>query len=204
MGGQASIVDEWLQELAALRSKIEKTLSDRLNLDPDNEDHRRLKRKYLEVLDMLPCLPDEGLETFEEGDMLNRTAGGSSSPPSALAGTRGAAGGDDADDGADEPDMGNVGAVTACSGGAGYKQAESLEGVNHGEDQLAVDSQGTVSLGDNSQVDASVPVETRVGRSDVESPANVGKSGNEKRPHEWKKWTCWVTTSFVYFFFRLG
>ncbi|XP_035843498.1 uncharacterized protein LOC110930136 [Helianthus annuus] len=229
---QASIVDEWLQELAALRSKIEKTLSDRLNLDPDNEDHRRLKRKYLEVLDMLPCLPDEGLETFEEGDMLNRTAGGSSSPPSALAegveqaaqddtnvasdsadeyeecnlnvliagiaktavegdgaslrdvsivcdtfpGTRGAAGGDDADDGADEPDMGNVGAVTACSGGAGYKQAESLEGVNHGEDQLAVDSQGTVSLGDNSQVDASVPVETRVGRSDVESPANVGKS----------------------------
>ncbi|XP_035830913.1 uncharacterized protein LOC118479382 [Helianthus annuus] len=97
--------------------------------------------------------------------------------------------------------MGNVGAVTACSGGAGYKQAESLEGVNHGEDQLAVDSQGTVSLGDNSQVDASVPVETRVGRSDVESPVNVGKSGNEKRPHEWKKWTCWVTTSFVYFFF---
>ncbi|XP_035832218.1 uncharacterized protein LOC110871593 isoform X3 [Helianthus annuus] len=229
---QASIVDEWLQELAALRSKIEKTLSDRLNLDPDNEDHRRLKRKYLEVLDVLPCLPDEGLETFEEGDMLNRTAGGSSSPPSALAegveqaaqddtnvasdsadeheecnlnvliagiaktavegdgaslrdvsivcdtfpGTRGAAGGDDADDGADEPDMGNVGAVTACSGGAGYKQAESLEGVNHGEDQLAVDSQGTVSLGENSQVDASVPVETRVGRSDVESPANVGKS----------------------------
>ncbi|KAF5789037.1 hypothetical protein HanXRQr2_Chr09g0366161 [Helianthus annuus] len=87
-GGQASIVDEWLQELAALRSKIEKTLSDRLNLEPENEDHRRLKRKYLEVLDVLPCLPDEGLETFEEGDMLNRTAGGSSSPLSALAGNR--------------------------------------------------------------------------------------------------------------------
>ncbi|KAJ0513963.1 hypothetical protein HanHA300_Chr10g0363921 [Helianthus annuus] len=85
-GGQVNIVDEWLQELAALRSKIEKTLSDRLNLEPDNEDHRRLKRKYLEVLDVLPCLPDEGLETFEEGDMLNRTTGGSSSPPSTLAG----------------------------------------------------------------------------------------------------------------------
>ncbi|MFS7962457.1 hypothetical protein Hanom_Chr08g00726831 [Helianthus anomalus] len=255
---QGSIVDEWLQELVALRSKIEKTLSDRLNLDPDNEDHRRLKRKYLEVLDVLPCLPDEGLETFEEGDMLNRTAGGCSSPPSALAGgveqpaeddtnvasdsadeyeegnlnvliagiaktavegdgaslrdvsivsdtfpgMRGAAGGDDADDGADEPDMGNVAAVTSSSADAGCKQAESLEGVNHGEDQLSVDTQGTVRLGDNSQVDVSVPAETRVGGSDVESPANVGKSGNEKSPHEWKKWACWVTTSFLSFFFQ--
>ncbi|MFS8004496.1 hypothetical protein Hanom_Chr13g01226531 [Helianthus anomalus] len=237
-GGQTSIVDEWLQGLAALRSKIEKTLSDRLNLDPDNEDHRKLKRKYLEVLDVLPCLPDEGLETFEEGDMLNRTAGGSSSPPSALVGgieqpaqddtyvasdsgdkyeegnlnvlitgiaktvvegdcaslgdvslvsdtfpgTRGAAGGDDADGGADEPDVGNVGAVTAASGDVGYKEAESLQGVNHGEEQFSVDTQGTVSLGDNSQVDASVPAKTRVGGSDVESPANGGKSGNEKGP----------------------
>ncbi|MFS7931124.1 hypothetical protein Hanom_Chr04g00352371 [Helianthus anomalus] len=247
---QGSILDEWLQELVALRSKIEKTLSDRLTLEPDNEDHMRLKRKYLEVLDVLPCLPDEGLETFEEGDMLNRTAGGCSSPPSAPAGafclpycffvqggveqpaqddtnvasdsaddyeegnlnvliegiakaaidgdgaslrdvsivsdtfpgTRGAAGGDDADAGVDEPDMGNVAAVTSGSADAGCKQPESLEGVNHGEDQLSVDTQGTVRLGDSSQVEVSVPAETRVGGSDVESPANVGKSGNEKKP----------------------
>ncbi|KAM0011901.1 hypothetical protein Hdeb2414_s0058g00759241 [Helianthus debilis subsp. tardiflorus] len=252
----------------------------------------RLKRKYLEVLDVLPCLPDDGLETFEEGDMLNRTAGGCSSPPSAPAGgveqpaqddtnvasdsaddyeegnlnvliagiaktavdgdgaslrdvsivsdtfpgnkkkeinkdnapreflsieivsfveksvnvffilgTRSAAGGDDPDAGADEPDMGNVAAVTSGSADAGCKQAESLEGVNHGEDQLSVDTQGTVRLGDSSQVDVSVPAETRVGGSDVESPANVGKSGNEKSPHEWKKWACWVTTSFSFLFF---
>ncbi|KAF5789246.1 hypothetical protein HanXRQr2_Chr09g0368891 [Helianthus annuus] len=182
MGGQASSVDEWLQELAALRSKIEKTLSDRLNLEPDNEDHRRLKRKYLEVLDMLPCLPDEGLDTFEEGDMLKRTAGGSSSPPSAPAGTCGIVGGGDVDDGADGPNVGNVGAVIVGSGDAGYKEAESLRGVIYGKEQLSVETQGAVSLGDNSQVDASGPVETRVGGSDFESPANVGKSGNEKGP----------------------
>ncbi|KAJ0853249.1 hypothetical protein HanRHA438_Chr14g0648951 [Helianthus annuus] len=273
-GGEASSVDEWLQELAALRSKIEKTFSDRLNLEPDNKDHRRLKRKYLEVLDVLPCLPDEGLETFEEGDMWKRTAGGSSSPPSALAvgleqlaqddsdaasdfgdkhedvdlnvlissitetavegggislgdvawsltpiqvkkeikkhstpppsnfflmqlclteknvffflfilGTHGAAGGGDVDDGADGmPDVGNVGVVPTGSGDAEHKEAESLQGVIYGEEQLSVETQGTVSLGDNSQVDASGPVETRVGGSDVERPANVGKSGNEKGP----------------------
>ncbi|KAJ0948258.1 hypothetical protein HanRHA438_Chr01g0025101 [Helianthus annuus] len=86
--GETSCVDKWLQELAALRSRIEKALSDRLTVEPDNEDHRRLKRKYLEVLDVLPCLTIEGLETFEEGEMLKRTAGGTSSPPSALAGNR--------------------------------------------------------------------------------------------------------------------
>ncbi|KAJ0640434.1 hypothetical protein HanLR1_Chr16g0615381 [Helianthus annuus] len=86
--GEASCVDKWLQELAALRSRIEKALSDRLTGEPDNEDHRRLKRKYLEVLDVLPCLPAEGKETFEEGEMLKRAVGGTSSPPSALAGNR--------------------------------------------------------------------------------------------------------------------
>ncbi|MFS7989604.1 hypothetical protein Hanom_Chr11g01048881 [Helianthus anomalus] len=192
-GGHASILDEWLQELAALRSKIEKTLSDRLNLEPDNKDHTRLKRKYLEVLDVFPCLPDEGLETFEEGDMLNRTVGGSSSPPGleqpaqddtdaasdsgdkyeegnlnvlitciaktavegggaglgdvslvfdTLPGTHGAAGGDDVDDGADGPDVGNLGAVTARSGDAGYKEVESLQGVIYGEEQLSVETHG--------------------------------------------------------------
>ncbi|MFS7890107.1 hypothetical protein Hanom_Chr00s000007g01614911 [Helianthus anomalus] len=73
-------------QLAALRPRIEKALNDRLTVEPDNEDHRRLKRKYLEVLDVLPCLSAEGLETFEEGEMLKRTAGGTSSPLSALAG----------------------------------------------------------------------------------------------------------------------
>ncbi|KAM0035751.1 hypothetical protein Hdeb2414_s0015g00450221 [Helianthus debilis subsp. tardiflorus] len=120
--------------VSCFKVQIEKTLSDRLNLEPDNEDHKRLKRKYLEVLDVLPCLPDDGLETFEEGDMLNRTAGGSSSPPSALAGTRGAASGDDVDDGTDGPDVGNLGAVTAGCGDAGYKEAESLQGVIYGEE----------------------------------------------------------------------
>ncbi|MFS7892107.1 hypothetical protein Hanom_Chr00s000496g01646671 [Helianthus anomalus] len=86
--GETSCVDKWVDELAALRLRIEKALSDRLNVEPDNKVHRRLKRKYIEVLDVLQCLPAEGLETFEEGEMLKRTTGGTSSPPPALSAIR--------------------------------------------------------------------------------------------------------------------
>ncbi|KAJ0441862.1 hypothetical protein HanRHA438_Chr16g0750591 [Helianthus annuus] len=87
--GAASCVDKWVDELAALRARIEKALGDRLSEEPNNEVHRRLKRKYIEVLDVLPCFPVEGLEAFEEGEMVKGATGSTSSPPPALSGERG-------------------------------------------------------------------------------------------------------------------
>ncbi|KAJ0644183.1 hypothetical protein HanOQP8_Chr16g0609101 [Helianthus annuus] len=84
--GAASCVDKWVDELAALRARIEKALGDRLSEEPNNEVHRRLKRKYIEVLDVLPCFPVEGLEAFEEGEMVKGATGSTSSPPPALSG----------------------------------------------------------------------------------------------------------------------
>ncbi|KAF5803921.1 hypothetical protein HanRHA438_Chr06g0286221 [Helianthus annuus] len=87
-GEQTSYVDKWVDELAALRFRIEKALSDRLAVEPDNGVHMRLKRRYTEVLDVLPCWPAEQLETFKEGETLKRTTRGTSSPPSAPSGIR--------------------------------------------------------------------------------------------------------------------
>ncbi|MFS7955823.1 hypothetical protein Hanom_Chr07g00647221 [Helianthus anomalus] len=74
--GATSYVDKWVDELAVLRSRIEKALGDRLTKEPNNEVHqKKLKRKYIKVLDVLPCFPAEGLKTFEEGEILKRTTG---------------------------------------------------------------------------------------------------------------------------------
>ncbi|KAJ0568600.1 hypothetical protein HanPI659440_Chr06g0251311 [Helianthus annuus] len=86
--GETSYVDKWVDELAALRFRIEKALSDRLAVEPDNGVHMRLKRRYTEVLDVLPCWSAEQLETFKEGETLKRTTRGTSSPPSAPSGIR--------------------------------------------------------------------------------------------------------------------
>ncbi|MFS7904965.1 hypothetical protein Hanom_Chr01g00042241 [Helianthus anomalus] len=63
--GATSCVDKCVDELVALRSRIKKALSHRLTEEPNNEVHQRLKRKYIEVLDVLQCFPAEELETFE-------------------------------------------------------------------------------------------------------------------------------------------
>ncbi|KAJ0680993.1 hypothetical protein HanPI659440_Chr16g0630741 [Helianthus annuus] len=81
-----SCVDKWIDELVALRARIEKVLRDRLTEDPNNETHKMLKCKYIEVLDVLPCFPAKGLEAFEDGEMLKRATGSTSSPPPALTG----------------------------------------------------------------------------------------------------------------------
>ncbi|MFS7984368.1 hypothetical protein Hanom_Chr11g00985661 [Helianthus anomalus] len=57
--GETSCLDKWVDDLPALRSRIEQALRDRLAMEPDNEVHRR------------------------EGEMLKRTTGGTSSRPSA-------------------------------------------------------------------------------------------------------------------------
>ncbi|MFS7892066.1 hypothetical protein Hanom_Chr00s000496g01646651 [Helianthus anomalus] len=262
--GETSCVDKWVDELDALRSRIEKALSDRLTVEPDNEYQRRLKRKYIEVLDVLPCLSAERLDTFEEGEMLKRTTGGTSSPlsPSQVfvwfftprkvhvyflpnwfnncLGDGGGGGGnsvgereqpaqDDMDAASDSGDqdeevdlnllisgiaetaeagggvsLGDVSVVLntlpcdkrkkktcnsvrffyvcncGSAGDAGYKEADNLQDVICGLEQLSVEAEGAMSLGDNSQVNASEPVEIIVGSSDVNSPADVGKPGNEK------------------------
>ncbi|MFS7966128.1 hypothetical protein Hanom_Chr09g00770241 [Helianthus anomalus] len=79
-------VEKWVNTLVAQRAKIEKALGDRLNEDPNNEVHQMLKRKYIEVLDVLPCFPAEGLEAFEDGEMLKRAITSTSSPPTAMTG----------------------------------------------------------------------------------------------------------------------
>ncbi|KAF5789874.1 hypothetical protein HanXRQr2_Chr09g0376371 [Helianthus annuus] len=52
--GETSCLDKWVDELAALRSRIEKALSDRLAVEPDNKVHMRVKRRYIKVLNVLP------------------------------------------------------------------------------------------------------------------------------------------------------
>ncbi|MFS7998311.1 hypothetical protein Hanom_Chr12g01152201 [Helianthus anomalus] len=83
-----SCVDKWVDELGALRAIIEKVLGDRLTEDPNNETHQMLKRIYIEELDVLPCFPAEGLEAFEDGEVLKRATGSTSSPPPALTDNR--------------------------------------------------------------------------------------------------------------------
>ncbi|KAM0036404.1 hypothetical protein Hdeb2414_s0014g00425961 [Helianthus debilis subsp. tardiflorus] len=50
--GETSCLDKWVDDLAALRLRIEQALRDRLAVEPDNEDHKRVRRRYIEVLDV--------------------------------------------------------------------------------------------------------------------------------------------------------
>ncbi|MFS7980570.1 hypothetical protein Hanom_Chr10g00940961 [Helianthus anomalus] len=94
---------------------------------------------------------------------------------------RGAAGGGDVDmRAAGLPGVDNVGGIARESGDARDKDADGLQDVTCGLEQLSVEDEGTVNLGDNSLVEASGTMEKRVGSSDVNRPPDVGKPGTEK------------------------
>ncbi|KAJ0837309.1 hypothetical protein HanRHA438_Chr16g0776811 [Helianthus annuus] len=91
-------VETWVDALATLRARVEKALGDRLKEDPNNQAHQMLKRKYIKVLDVLPCFLVEGLEAFDNGEMLKRATRSTSSPPTSMRDPCGVAHGSDVDD----------------------------------------------------------------------------------------------------------
>ncbi|KAJ0618756.1 hypothetical protein HanHA89_Chr02g0057211 [Helianthus annuus] len=179
--GETSCLDKWIYDLSALRSRIEQALRDQLAVEPDSQELRRLRRRYIDVLDVFPCLPAEGLESIEEGELLKRTTQGSSSRPSALSDTDGAAGGGDVDKrSVGLPGGGNDGAIARESGDAGIKDVDGLPDMKCGLEQMSFEDVGTVNLVDNSQAEDSATVAKTGGSSDVNRPSDVREAGTKK------------------------